>query len=150
MKSFKTFPAVLALASVLPFGASRAGASDGLQIDKAVCGLEDSWRDVTAFLRGKIQGDTLSVRIAQPFDEIDGDPAPGKVKNLLIDYHFKGQAYRLSLKEQFPVAFMVGLPSSEAVAPGTTPLPLATRARLPHSGCLPGQGFRIQEATPNS
>jgi hypothetical protein len=134
MKSFKTFSAVVALASVFEFGASGAGAGDGLQIDKAVCGWGDSWRDVTAFLQGKIEGDTLSMRIAQPFNEFDGDPAPGKVKNLLIDFHFKGQAYRLSLKEQYPVAFTVGLPSSEAVAPGTTPLPLATRARSPSSG----------------
>jgi hypothetical protein len=45
----------------------------------------------------------------------------------------KGEAYRLSLTEEYPVAFTIRLPSSEAVAPGTTPLPKATMAELPLS-----------------
>jgi hypothetical protein len=133
MKSLKAFPTVLALASVLALGSSRARAADGLQIDKAVCGSGDSWRDVTAFLQGKVQGDTLSVDISQPFEEIGGDPAPSQAKKLLIDYHLKGEAYRLSLTEEYPVAFAIRLPSSEAVAPGTTPLPKATMAAPPVS-----------------
>jgi len=125
----KIFRTVIALTSVLALGSGRACADDLLQIDKAVCGSGNSWRDVTAFLQGKVQGDTLSASISQPFDEIGGDPAWGQAKNLLIDYHFKGEGYRLSINEQYPVAFTIRLPSPEAVAPVTTSLPMATVAK---------------------
>ena len=59
--------------------------------------------------------------MAQPFDEIGGDPAPSQTKHLVIDYRYNQVAYRLVLKEQFPIAFEIKLPSSEAVAPGQKP-----------------------------
>ena len=93
-----------------------------LRIEKAYCGAKDSWCDVTAFLRSRVSGETLSTKITQPYQEIGGDPAPGQVKNLVIDYRYGGRSFRLSLKEQYPVAFTVELPSSEAVAPGSDPL----------------------------
>jgi hypothetical protein len=89
-----------------------------LRIEKAFCGAKGSWCDVTAFLQSKVKGETLSAKISQPYREIGGDPAPGQVKNLIIDYRYSGSSFRLSLKEQYPVAFTVELPSSEAVAPG--------------------------------
>jgi hypothetical protein len=91
---------------------------DTLRIDRAFIGTTDAWRDVTAFLRQHLSGDTLSVTIAQPFTVIGGDPASGKVKSLIVDYRLNGRAFRLSLEEQYPVAFTIQLPSPDAKAPG--------------------------------
>jgi hypothetical protein len=93
-------------------------AKDTLQIDKALIGAKDAWRDVTMFLQDQIQNDTLSVNIAQPFAQIGGDPASGKVKDLIVDYRLNGKPYRLWLQEEFPVAFKIRLPSPDAEAPG--------------------------------
>ncbi len=98
--------------------ARRPTSKDTLQIDRAFIGATDAWRDVTAFLRGHVSGDALSVTIAQPFTEIDGDPAPGKGKNLIVDYRLNGRAFRLCLAEEYPVAFTIKLPSPDARAPG--------------------------------
>jgi hypothetical protein len=92
-----------------------------LQIEKAICGANGSWFDVTACLQGKVEGDTLFTKISQPFAEIGGDPAFGKPKHLIIDYRSGSASRRLALEEKYPVAFEVELPSSKAVAPGTDP-----------------------------
>ena len=100
-------------------GAARAPTSkDTLQIDRAFIGATDAWRDVTAFLRRHVSGAALLVTISQPFTEIGGDPASGKVKNLIVDYRLNGRAFRLCLEEQYPVAFRIELPSPDAQAPG--------------------------------
>ncbi len=96
-------------------------AADTLEIDKAFIGANDSWRDVTQFMQDQIDNGALSVDIAQPFTQVGGDPAPGKVKNLIVDYRLNGRAYRLCLKEQFPTAFEVSIPSPEAETPGANP-----------------------------
>jgi hypothetical protein len=96
-------------------------ANDTLQIDKAFVGAKDSWRDVTMFLQDQIEQGALSVSIAQPFSSIGGDPAPGRVKNLIVDYHLNGQQRRLWLEEKYPVAFEVKLPSPDAETPGANP-----------------------------
>ena len=93
-------------------------AKDTLRIDRAFIGTTDAWRDVTAFLRQQLSGDALAVTIAQPFTEIGGDPASGKVKNLIVDYRLNGRAFRLWLEERYPVAFTIQLPSPNAKAPG--------------------------------
>jgi len=115
----------VAVIVVFPLIVTRLCAGEGLRIDKAVCGAKDSWRDVTAFLQDYVRGDTLSVNISQPFQEIGGDPAPNQGKRLIIDYRLNGASYRLSLEEEYPVAFAITLPSAEAVPPGNDPLPLA-------------------------
>jgi hypothetical protein len=102
--------------------ASSLWAKDTLQIDKAFVGTTDSWRDVTMYLQDQIESGVVSVTIAQPFTSIGGDPAPGKVKNLIVDYNLNGKPYRLCLKEQYPVAFTVNIPSTEAEGPGANPL----------------------------
>ena len=109
---------------------SSAFAKDGLQIDKAYCGATGSWRDVTVFLQHQLKGDTLSVDIAQPFEEFGGDPAFGRVKNLIIDYRLNEKHSRLLLEEQYPVAFTIRLPSAEAVAPGADPRASAIMAEI--------------------
>ena len=100
---------------------TSVSAEAALRIQKAVCGANDSWCDVTVFLQSKVKGDTLSTTLSQPFEEIGGDPAPDQVKQLIIDYRLSGASYRLVLTEQYPVAFAVELPSSEAAAPGADP-----------------------------
>ena len=114
-------------------------ARDTLQIDKAVLGAKDAWRDVTIFLQDKIDSDALSVSIAQPFDSIGGDPAPGRMKNLIIDYRVNGQPHRLWLEEQFPVAFRLNLPSSDEDAPGSNLQLTALMENLASSAGLPSQ-----------
>ena len=96
-------------------------AKDTLQIDKAFLGAKDAWRDVTMFLEDQIDEGVLSVSISQPFSSIGGDPAPGRGKNLIIDYHLNGQQHRLWLEETYPVAFQVKLPSADAEIPGANP-----------------------------
>jgi hypothetical protein len=101
--------------------ATSVSAEAALKIEKAFCGANGSWCDVTAFLQSKVQGNRLSTKISQPYREIGGDPASGQVKHLIIDYRLSGASFRLALKEQYPVAFTVELPSSEAVAIGADP-----------------------------
>jgi hypothetical protein len=124
---------------------SSLQAKDTLQIDKAFLGAKDAWRDVTTFLQDQIDSDVLSVSIAQPFSSIGGDPAPGRVKNLIVDYRVNGQPHRLWLEEQFPVAFMVKLPSPDAEAPGANPQVTALMENIAsapslHSGRLGSYG----------
>lgn len=85
-----------------------------LQISKAKCGAESSWRDVTAYLQSKIKGNKLSVSISQPFREIGGDPIFGVRKRLIVDYKLEGKSRRLSLTEKYPVAFTIKIPRIEA------------------------------------
>jgi hypothetical protein len=130
MKTTRTLPGLalvcclmaLALADTscsCPTGAARTRTSkDTLRIDRAFLGTTDAWRDVTPFLRQQLSGDALSATIAQPFTEIGGDPASGKVKNLIVDYRRNGRAFRLWLVEKYPVAFTIQLPSPDAKAPG--------------------------------
>lgn len=65
------------LAIVIVLLAMSVSAESALRIEKALCGAKGSWRDVTPFMKSKVQGDTLSAKISQPFREIGGDPAPG-------------------------------------------------------------------------
>jgi hypothetical protein len=111
----------LELVIVFVLLATGVSAEAALRIQRAYCGAKDSWCDVTAYLQSKVHDDTLSTKISQPFREIGGDPAPGQVKHLIIDYRLNGASFRLVLKEQGPLAFTVELPSSEAVAPGADP-----------------------------
>jgi hypothetical protein len=111
----------LELMTVLVLLATSVSAKAALRIERAYCGAKDSWCDVTTFLQRKVQGDTLSTKISQPYREIGGDPAPGQVKHLIIDYRLDGASYRLALTEKYPVAFTVEIPSSEATAPGGDP-----------------------------
>jgi hypothetical protein len=105
-------------------------AQAGLQIDNAYCGTDGAWRDVTPFLQSKLTSNTVSATLEQPFDLIGGDPAPGRGKTLLIDYHYNGKPWRLLLKEEYPTAFRIELPSAAAVAPGRDPLATALMADI--------------------
>lgn len=112
---------LLGLTLLLAAFAVTVQAKDPLEIDKAVIGSKDTWQDITQLLRDQIENDAVSFQIAQPFTEIGGDPSPGRVKNLIVDYHLNGRPYRLWLEEQFPVAFNIKLPSPDAEMPGANP-----------------------------
>ena len=130
------------LTFVAMFVTSRLLAKDTLQIDKAYVGTTDSWRDVTMFLQDQIQNDALSISIAQPFKEIGGDPAPGRVKDLIIDYHLNSKPYRLCIKEEFPVAFRITIPSPDAESPGANPEVTAVLENVSSSPALHSQQLR--------
>jgi hypothetical protein len=138
-KPLRAFCSVIIFASAL-FACSLF-ADQGLQIDKAFCGAEGSWRDVTAFVQSHIESNTLSVEISQPFEEIGGDPAFGKVKQLLIDYRFRGKPFRLLLEEQFPTAFTITLPSADAVPPGADPRASEMMAKISAQPGLAAGGY---------
>jgi len=105
-------------------------ANESLLIDRAYCGAEGSWRDIKGFLESKLKSGSLDVSLSQPFEQIGGDPAWGQVKHLLIDYHASGKPFRLLLKEEYPVAFAITLPSSEALPPGADPRASAILAEI--------------------
>jgi hypothetical protein len=136
MKSTRQPLLYLILAIACAVFASKLWAKDTLHIDKAFVGATDAWRDVTLFLQDQIQNDALTVNIAQPFNEIGGDPAPGRVKNLIVDYRFNGQPYRLCLKEEFPLAFGIKIPSPDAEAPGANPQVTALMENISSSATL--------------
>lgn len=144
MKAPKAFPMGLVVIVGFVLLATSVSAEAELRIERAFCGAKGSWCDVTAFLRGKVKGDKLSVEISQPFRKIGGDPAPNRVKNLIIDYRLNGVSFRLSLEEQYPVAFKIELPSSEAVAPGDDPLvtALINDAKSHHRGGYSWLGYQ--------
>lgn len=121
MKPTNRCPRFATLTVSVALCVSSVQAKDTLQIDKAFLGAKDAWRDVTIFLQDQIDSDSLSLSIAQPFSSIGGDPAPGKGKNLIINYRVNGQPHRLWLEEKYPVAFEVKLPSPEAEEPGANP-----------------------------
>jgi hypothetical protein len=139
MKPTNRCPPFAILIASVALCVSSLQANDALQIDKAVLGAKDAWRDVTMFLEDKIDNDSLSVSIAQPFNSIGGDPAPGRMKNLVIDYRVNGQPHRLWLEEQFPVAFQVTLPSPDAEARGANPQVTALMENIASSASLPSQ-----------
>lgn len=85
--------------------------SIALQITKAKFGTPDSWRDVTAWVRGQTRHNKLSLRVSQPFKEIGGDPAFGRRKKLIIHYRLDGVPRQLSQVEDYPVGFELELPS---------------------------------------
>ncbi|HUC84250.1 MAG TPA: hypothetical protein VL970_03580 [Candidatus Acidoferrales bacterium] len=114
----------------------------GLEIDKAYCGTEGSWRDVTPFLQQRLASNALSATLEQPFDRIGGDPAPGQVKKMIIDYRYAGKSWRLLLKEQYPVAFRIRLPSIDAAAPGSDPLASAVMADIAAHPATPMADYR--------
>ncbi len=128
--------------------ANAVVAKDTLQIDRAFIGATDAWRDVTAFLRQHLSGDALSVTIAQPFTEIGGDPTPGKVKHLIVDYHLNGQAFRLLLEERYPVAFKIRLPSPDAKAPGADSKARAMVGNIFASLHVVAEGDPLPDLTP--
>ena len=71
------------LAANLAFGQAD------LQILRATYGDGNTVRDVTASVASKIQNSTLRIQAAP--DALGGDPVPGSVKTLWVQYNDRGQ-----------------------------------------------------------
>jgi hypothetical protein len=54
MKAPTTLTIALLVIALFALLVNNVSAEEGLQIQKAVCGARDSWRDVTAFLRDNV------------------------------------------------------------------------------------------------
>ena len=81
------------------------------ELIQAYCGAEGSWRDVTAVLQKMTQGNVLSGSFKQPYAEIGGDPAFGKVKMLAVTYRHLGKIQTRTFREENPpVGLQFSLP----------------------------------------
>ena len=63
--------------------ADSLNSGEPLKILKARYGIEGEWKDVTAQVAGAVDNDRLWLRVS---NSLFGDPAPGRVKTLKIDY----------------------------------------------------------------
>ena len=65
---------------------------NGLIILQGVYGADGSWLDVTEVLRSSVKQNTLNISWHQPYSEVGGDPAYGRIKTLLISYQIDGKS----------------------------------------------------------
>ena len=77
--------------------ASFAAAQTDLQILRATYGDGNTVRDVTSTVAAKVQNATLRVQAAP--DMLGGDPIPGALKTLWIQYNYRGQAGEISAQD---------------------------------------------------
>ena len=68
-----------------------------LQILRATYGDGNTVRDVTSHVAAKLQNSTLRIQ-AMP-DSLGGDPFPGAVKTLWVQYNFRGQTGEVSAQD---------------------------------------------------
>jgi hypothetical protein len=69
-----------------------------LVIMRAQYGADYRFRDVTALLSSRVQGDQLSMRITN--DSMGGDPAPDRQKILTVSYEYNGQPGQVVVAER--------------------------------------------------
>jgi hypothetical protein len=83
----------------------------GLQILQAVWGANGSWNDVTDFVQHSVRDNVLKLSLQQPYTELGGDPAYGKIKSLLVSYRIDGKA-RVGIfqDENPPIGLRVAIP----------------------------------------
>jgi beta-lactamase class A len=62
--------------------------AEGLYIISARYGISNRWRDILKQLKEKIHDNTISIKVS---NDIAGDPAPGKLKTLRVEYALDGQ-----------------------------------------------------------
>jgi len=60
-----------------------------LIIHSAKYGAKDKWNDVTQLLRSKISAGRVELRVSN--ENLGGDPVPGVVKELVLDYSYGGK-----------------------------------------------------------
>jgi len=63
----------------------------GLRILQAFYGTDGSWRDVTSVVQTSTKQNSLQILWQQPYSEVGGDPAYGRVKTLVIAYQLDGK-----------------------------------------------------------
>ena len=69
-----------------------------LQIIRATYGDGDTVRDVTAAVQAKVQNNA-ALRVQAMPDSLGGDPVPGALKTLWVQYNFNGQTGEISAQD---------------------------------------------------
>src|SRR5260370_1391446 len=96
-------------------GYSAAAGSDffagRIRVMRAQYGIGSRYVDVTDLLNSRIQGDSLSLRVAN--DVMGGDPDPERRKQLIVFYIFNGRQSRVVVNEKGNL----NLPGSDACSP---------------------------------
>ena len=73
-----------------------------IEIIEAKCGSNGSWKDVTKVVQSNLINNSIRINWQQPYREIGGDPAFGKVKVLLIVYRLNGNFKADVFQEENP------------------------------------------------
>jgi len=74
----------------------------GLQILRAFCGADNSWQDVTDILQNSVKDNGLRISWQQPYRELGGDPAAGRIKMMVISYQIDGKTKIAVFQEENP------------------------------------------------
>jgi hypothetical protein len=85
----------------LPIQAQTSN-TNRIEIIEAKCGSNQSWKDVTKIVQSNLTNNSLRINWQQPYREIGGDPAFGKVKVLLIVYRLNGDFKAAVFQEENP------------------------------------------------
>ncbi len=94
----RTATVTVAEKSVLTLPAGNPSYLGNLVIMRAQYGADYRFRDVTALLNSRLQGDQLSMRINN--DSMGGDPAPDRAKILTVSYEYNGQPGQVVVNER--------------------------------------------------
>jgi hypothetical protein len=86
----------LGLLWIVPFYA-QSGGNRGLTIVSADYGSSGKYRSVTSILKGMVRHDRLSVQVNN--QTLGGDPLPGKEKELIVRYRYRGQEDEVRVRE---------------------------------------------------
>ena len=70
-------------------GPTPSTTQEDLIIHSAKYGAKDKWNDVTQLLRSKISAGRVELRVSN--ENLGGDPVPGVVKELVLDYSYGGK-----------------------------------------------------------
>jgi DnaJ-like protein len=97
LKVMKLLPLLaLGLLWIVPFYA-QFGGNHGLTIISADYGSSGKYRSVTSILKGMVRNDRLSIQVNN--QTLGGDPAPGKEKELIVRYRYRGQEDEVRVRE---------------------------------------------------
>ena len=78
-----------------------------IQITKAEYGAGKKWKDVTKPIQDAVIGLPLITLKSTKYNEVFGDPAPGVVKVLKIQYQIDGKTGEVTLAENAPVQLAI-------------------------------------------
>lgn len=100
MNEFRVFPDIQGLAphlkSIVGLGMRKQLLDSDLEIKYALYGTVSKNSEVTSILQNQIIGGRLDIIVN---NGLFGDPDPGYVKNLTVDYNFNGGANRVTIQE---------------------------------------------------
>lgn len=108
------------LQEMLDNAAKDTGTAPGLRILQAYCGAPGSWRDVTAVVQKSVKDNALQIAWKQPYDEIGGDPAFGKMKTLLVSYQIDGKKKMAAVNEDDGISLSLTIPGPGNAIDGAT------------------------------